>query len=231
MESWIKAKTTIDAAHQLSRGGVQREDARYNSETRLQQPSDPPPFHTQQQTPQQYGQSASYYHAHPSSPFQNTMAQAPHQGSSPALQAYTWAPPQSGYGQHQDQVMGHDAYSPAPNYGHDHSQGFYQTPQNQPRTIGMPDGCMNPQASCDAWSTTSTYNGAATPHEYDSSPPPLLYNNPPNPLPCSYTLHRSATEYGQCYDPAPSLGPRSHTLPGRAWEEEVDHECHHDRSV
>jgi hypothetical protein len=200
---WHKVKTVknvIDATHQLQRGGVQNVDARYSSETRMQQPTEPPPFHPQQQASQQYGHNADYYNGHSNAPFHNTTAQTPQQGS-PSTQPHKWVPPQPGYVQPQTDLLGQQGYAPAPNYEHTSSPYPYQAQESQPRTVNMSGPWMNQWPNSNNLSSGPTYGYPKTFTECNSSPPAPSYNGPSAAFPTDYTPQSSATEHNQVYRP------------------------------
>jgi hypothetical protein len=70
MDRWHRSKTKLTAVGAIARAGSQDIDDRYNNGTRIPRPTRPPEFVIQQQSPQQYGENASYYTSHPTSPFQ-----------------------------------------------------------------------------------------------------------------------------------------------------------------
>jgi hypothetical protein len=71
---FFKVTTCVEVANTLQKGGVQKEDLKYDPQTRTSPPTqDPSPEalqHIGQQYPHQYGENRTYYMNHPhSSPF------------------------------------------------------------------------------------------------------------------------------------------------------------------
>ena len=237
---WNKPLQFASAMTALNRGGIQKEDTAYNSQTRVSRPSRPPPANLYPQQHQstngfQHGQNTSYFVGHPASPFQNSTQYSPPQQGSPPQQAYS--PPS--HSNSQSQSNSQPRYNPNTNQGQSSpSLGGYM---NQGSTYG---GGMYTEPVADYHSTSS----ASSSHHQESLDSGYItaggYSNYDNSHQGHNNFHsqdqynpqRSATqdpatfnyqcdqgyENPSAYNSGPpasfELGPRSYTAP-------VGHDC------
>ncbi|KAF2252909.1 hypothetical protein BU26DRAFT_547544 [Trematosphaeria pertusa] len=247
MGSWRKASTKVEAYNAI-RGGIQKEDSRYDSQTRVPHPIDSPPLYAQQHPPQHLGENSSYFLQ---SPFTSTAFPSPEQnGSHSPMQMQTSSPPQTSHDANQNQSFGYqtppirsslDSYatrqspaqtspgsytgyqSPAPSSPNFYA-GYQSPAQSSPDPIA---GYQTPApSSVDShagpqqsfYTDTAQGPGGGTHSFWNAIPGASCDNNPLENTAYSYTLQRSTTLAETQYDPPPACVPRSYTLPVGGFE-------------
>jgi len=215
--SWSRANARIEAVPEPARGRVQRDDPRYNPQTRVQKPISSPPFYALQQVQQQGGENTLYY-TH--SPFLTSSNPQPLQhGSQAPMSHETFPAPYQGYGPIQGRSTGHGSHMPSQNSIDANVQPQYadQSLHYQPYTVDVSKPWPDQSASQNNWPPQQrTPNKWQAPHQYDRPQAARPYNDQNY-----YAVQRSLTEDGHWYASVPGGFPQSYTrpgLPGWEWE-------------
>ena len=201
-KAWKKGYNGVNATNALAKGGIQKEDQRYNG--RVPPPANSPPQHVQPDMIPRVGENVAYFNGYPpagpTSPFASNTASSPPQ--SPPMNHYTTAP--------------HPIYPPQ-QARQDYMPGNYASVQSSPPLGGQPYFDQNQYGAPSQFD--NNYNGNTGNGAYQSTQP--------QPIP-----NRSNTmNYSYDYDQRPETLQRCSTMPPSYGAPMQDHNCVAQRSM